>query len=99
MSLPREQRISLWRSWDHKEKAADELRLTADHMLKFGLVDGILPEPLGGAHWDYDAAAESLKKVVMPIIKELQAMDPGDRQSARIDKFSRMGFWQDVPQH
>ena len=89
----------LWRSWDHKEKAADELRLTADHMLKFGLVDAIIPEPLGGAHWDYDVAAENLKKVVMPIIKELQTMDHIDRQSARIDKFSKMGFWEDVPQH
>jgi acetyl-CoA carboxylase carboxyl transferase subunit alpha len=88
----------LWRSWDMKEKAADELRLTADHMLKFGLVDGIIPEPLCGAHWDYDMAASMLKSYILPIIKELQALDPVDRQSARIEKFSRMGFWEDVPQ-
>jgi len=88
----------LWRSWDMKEKAADELRLTADHMLKFGLVDGIIPEPLSGAHWDYDDAAAKLKAYILPVIKELQAQDPVDRQSARIEKFSRMGFWEDVPQ-
>ena len=44
----------LWRSWDKKETAAEQLRLTPDDMLKFGLVDGIIPEPIGGAHWDYD---------------------------------------------
>jgi acetyl-CoA carboxylase carboxyl transferase subunit alpha len=88
----------LWRSWDMKEKAADELRLTADHMLKFGLVDGIIPEPLGGTHWDYDQAAQLLKSYLLPIIAELQAQDPVVRQSARIDKFSHMGFWEDVPQ-
>src|SRR6201989_255101 len=61
----------LWRSWDKKEVAAEQLRLTADDMLKFGLVDGIIPEPLGGSHWDYTEAAELLKKYLLPVIKEL----------------------------
>src|SRR4028119_928790 len=51
----------LWRSWDKKETAAEQLKLTADNMLDFKLVDGIIPEPAGGAHWDYDGAAEILK--------------------------------------
>src|SRR5579875_855913 len=51
----------LWRSWAKKEVAAEQLRLTADHMRNFGLVDGIIPEPAGGAHWDYDEAAQILK--------------------------------------
>src|SRR5207344_2524265 len=51
----------LWRSWDKKEVAAEQLRLTADKMLGFGLIDGIIPEPVGGAHWDYDMSAQILK--------------------------------------
>ena len=62
----------LWRSWDKKEIAAEQLRLTADHMLKFGLIDGIIPEPDGGAHWDYDQSAEILKNHLIPVIKELK---------------------------
>src|SRR6476660_2996166 len=51
----------LWRSWDKKEIAAEQLKLTADNMKDFGLVDGIIPEPAGGAHWDYMEAAQILK--------------------------------------
>ncbi len=86
----------LWRSWDMKEKAADELKLTADHMMKFGLVDGIIPEPLGGTHWDYDEAAAILKNHLIPIIQELKKISPEQRVSQRIDKFSKMGFWEEA---
>ena len=48
----------LWRSWAQKEVAAEQLKLTSDDMLKFGLVDGVISEPLGGAHWNYDEAAK-----------------------------------------
>jgi acetyl-CoA carboxylase carboxyl transferase subunit alpha len=86
----------LWRSWDMKEKAADELKLTADHMMKFGLVDGIVPEPLGGAHWDYDESARILKEFLIPVIQELKLTSPEKRVSQRIDKFSKMGFWEEA---
>ena len=86
----------LWRSWDMKEKAADELKLTAEHMLKFGLVDGIVTEPLGGAHWDYDEAAALLKKFLIPVIQELKKIAPEKRVSERIEKFSKMGFWEEA---
>ena len=86
----------LWRSWDMKEKAADELKLTAEHMLKFGLVDGIVTEPLGGAHWDYDEAAALLKKFLIPVIQELKQIAPEKRVSERIEKFSKMGFWEEA---
>jgi len=86
----------LWRSWDMKEKAADELKLTADHMMKFGLVDGIVPEPLGGTHWDYDEAAALLKDYLIPIIQELKKISPEARVSQRIEKFSKMGFWEEA---
>lgn len=86
----------LWRSWEKKETAAEQLRLTADNMLEFGLVDGIVPEPLGGAHWDYTEAGELLKKYLLPIIKELKEMPPAERVKQRIEKFGKMGFWQEV---
>jgi acetyl-CoA carboxylase carboxyl transferase subunit alpha len=85
----------LWRSWDMKEKAAEELKLTPDHMLKFGLVDGIIPEPLGGSHWDYNEAAAILKEYLIPVLQELKKIDPIDRIDQRVEKFSRMGFWEE----
>ena len=85
----------LWRSWDHKEKAAEELKLTSKHMLDFGLVDGIIPEPLGGAHWDYDEAADLVKKKIILAMDELKGLDPDKRIDQRIDKFSKMGFWEE----
>jgi len=86
----------LWRSWDKKEIAAEQLRLTATDMIKFGLVDGMIPEPLGGAHWDYNEAAEILKKFLIPVIKELKNISPEDRCNQRIEKFGKMGFWQET---
>jgi acetyl-CoA carboxylase carboxyl transferase subunit alpha len=85
----------LWRSWDMKEKAADELKLTAEHMLKFGLVDGVIPEPLGGTHWDYNEAASLLKAYLIPVIAELQKQSPEQRIDQRVEKFSKMGFWEE----
>src|SRR5882757_2569446 len=66
----------LWRSWDKKETAAEQLRLTGTDMLKFGLVDDVIPEPLGGAHWDYDEAAQIVKNYVIPTIAALQKFTP-----------------------
>jgi len=83
----------LWHSWDKKEIAAEQLRLTPDDMLKFELVDGIIPEPLGGAHWNYDEAADNLKSYIKPILKELEKIDPQERINQRIEKFNKMGFW------
>ncbi len=83
----------LWRSWAQKEVAAEQLKLTSDNMLKFGLVDGIIPEPLGGAHWNYDETAANLKSYIKPILKELEQIDPDVRISQRIEKFNKMGFW------
>ncbi|MBC7902223.1 MAG: acetyl-CoA carboxylase carboxyltransferase subunit alpha [Gemmatimonadaceae bacterium] len=87
----------LWRSWEMKEKAAEELRLTSDHMYKFGLVDGIVPEPLGGAHWDYLEAAQNLKKVLLHTLAEIKQIAPEERVEKRIEKFGKMGFWEELP--
>jgi acetyl-CoA carboxylase carboxyl transferase subunit alpha len=86
----------LWRSWEKKEVAAEQLRLTADKMLGFGLIDGIIPEPIGGAHWDYDASAQIVKDYIKPILKELKQISPEQRINDRIEKFGKMGFWEEV---
>ncbi len=86
----------LWRSWDQKEKAAEQLKLTPDHMLNFGLIDSIVPEPLGGAHWNYDEAASLLKPYLVNTIRELESMNVEDRINERIVKFGGMGFWDEV---
>jgi acetyl-CoA carboxylase carboxyl transferase subunit alpha len=85
----------LWRSWDKKETAADQLKLTGTDMLEFKLVDKVLPEPLGGAHWDYDGAAEILKGYLKETLRELQQVPARQRIDDRIAKFSRMGFWEE----
>lgn len=86
----------LWRSWDKKEVAAEQLKLTPEYMHQFGLVDGIVPEPAGGAHWDYDEAAQLLKNALLPLLQELGEMDPDERIRKRIEKYSKMGFWNEV---
>ncbi len=88
----------LWRSWDKKETAAEQLRLTGDDMLRFGLVDGVIPEPLGGAHWDYSEAGDILKKYLVPVIKALKAIPAAQRCGERIAKFGKMGFWDELPE-
>jgi acetyl-CoA carboxylase carboxyl transferase subunit alpha len=86
----------LWRSWEKKEVAAEQLKLTPEYMKEFGLVDDIVPEPDGGAHWDYDEAAQLLKKVLLPLISDLKKMNPDERIKNRIDKYSKMGFWDEL---
>lgn len=85
----------LWRSWDKKEIAAEQLKLTAEKMLGFGLIDGIIPEPVGGSHWDYNESAQILKEYLIPVIKELKQIPPADRVNMRIEKFGKMGFWEE----
>lgn len=86
----------LWRSWDMKEKAAEQLRLTPDDMFKFKLIDGIIPEPIGGAHWDYMQASELLKEHLIPVIQELKQISPELRIRNRIEKFGKMGSWEEI---
>ncbi|GGH66496.1 acetyl-CoA carboxylase carboxyl transferase subunit alpha [Filimonas zeae] len=83
----------LWRSWEKKEVAAEQLKLTAKDMHGFGLVDEIVPEPAGGAHWDYDQAAAILKAHIKKALQEIKQVAPEKRMEDRIEKFSKMGFW------
>jgi acetyl-CoA carboxylase carboxyl transferase subunit alpha len=86
----------LWRSWDMKEVAAEQLRLTAEKMLGFRLIDGIIEEPDGGAHWDYNQAAQILKSFLLPILDDLKQFSSEERVKRRIEKFGTMGFWEEV---
>jgi acetyl-CoA carboxylase carboxyl transferase subunit alpha len=81
----------LWRSWDYKEQAAELLKLTAKDMLSLKLIDGIIREPLGGAHTDMKWMAAEIKKTILETTRELSALDPAERIRLRIDKFCAMG--------
>ena len=85
----------LWRSWDHKEKAANALKLTAQDMLKNKLIDGIINEPNGGAHRDVNFMFESIKKTILEITKELESKKTEERINQRIAKFGKMGSFKE----
>jgi acetyl-CoA carboxylase carboxyl transferase subunit alpha len=86
----------LWRSWNYKEKAAEELKLTSEDMSKFGLVDGVIKEPVGGAHAKPEEMAETLKKYLLGALGELNSLGAETRIQQRIDKFSKMGFYEEL---
>jgi len=81
----------LWRSWDYKERAAEALKLTAADMLENGLIDGIIKEPLGGAHHNPPVIAESVKEKLLSDLAVLQKKAVDQLVNERIDKFSKMG--------
>src|SRR5690554_6170410 len=81
----------LWRSWDYKEQAAEALKLTAPDMLRNKLIDGIIAEPLGGAHKNLKVMANTLKSTLLEALKELDAITPETRIEQRITKFCAMG--------
>jgi acetyl-CoA carboxylase carboxyl transferase subunit alpha len=81
----------LWRSWNFKEQAAEALKLTADHMEQFGLVDGIVSEPIGGAHSNPEAMAETLKQHIVEQINALGPIPADVLVDHRINKYSAMG--------
>tara|TARA_B100000579_G_C22729096_1_gene803283 strand:- start:116 stop:1063 length:948 start_codon:yes stop_codon:yes gene_type:complete len=85
----------LWRSWDYKEEAAEALKLTSKDLKKMGIIDGIIKEPLGGAHNDIDLAAKKIKKLIINDILELEKLKSDKRIDLRINKFSDMGVIND----
>lgn len=87
----------LWHSWDYKEQAAEALKLDADNMLEFGLIDGIVKEPLGGAHNAPETMAQSLKNHILAELEKISRQDPDERIVARIDKYSKMGHLRRLP--
>lgn len=85
----------LWRSWDFKEKAAECLKLTAEDMLANKLIDGIIPEPLGGAHHDPALMAETIKKQIVKDLSHMKKQDIDQLVDERINKFCAMGVVQE----
>ncbi|NOT38698.1 MAG: acetyl-CoA carboxylase carboxyltransferase subunit alpha [Saprospiraceae bacterium] len=81
----------LWRSWEYKEVAAEALKLTADHMFSFKLIDGIVNEPIGGAHSNPSEMATILKNHILKNLSELIPLDADQRIIQRIDKYNAMG--------
>ncbi len=87
----------LWRSWDYKVQAAEQLKLTSEDMSRFHLVDGVIPEPLGGAHANPEEMAQTLKIHLQKAIAELTPIEADTRIQQRIEKFSKMGFYDELP--
>lgn len=81
----------LWRSWDFKEQAASALKLTAKDMLANKLIDGIIEEPIGGAHADPDEATSKVKTVLIKHLDALVKVTPDKLVERRIKKFCDMG--------
>jgi acetyl-CoA carboxylase carboxyl transferase subunit alpha len=81
----------LWKTWENKERAAEVLKLTSTEMLKNKLIDGVIKEPLGGAHQDPVAMATTLKKQLLKDLKLLKDRNVDELVTSRINKFCAMG--------
>jgi len=81
----------LWRNWDHKEDAANALKLTPADMLKNKLIDGIVEEPLGGAHYEPKVAYQNLKNSILQNIKAFSKFTGKELEEQRQEKFIAMG--------
>ncbi len=77
--------------------AADALKLTSRHLMKFGIIDDIIPEPLGGAHRDHREMANTLKTYLLRYIRELHPLSIPELLEKRYEKFRKMGFYETVP--
>jgi acetyl-CoA carboxylase carboxyl transferase subunit alpha len=85
----------LWRSWEYKEQAAESLRLTAEDLVEQKIVDRIVPEPLGGAHKDHQLMANNLKTVLKEELASLVKIKPEKLVLNRLEKFGKMGVYQE----
>lgn len=83
----------LWKTWDYKEQAAAVLKLTATDLEELKIIDGVIPEPLGGAHRDHEQSAAALKKQVLKSLKKLSKLTPEELIEQRINKYAVMGAW------
>jgi acetyl-CoA carboxylase carboxyl transferase subunit alpha len=87
----------IWRDSAKAELAAEALRLTAEDLLNFGLIDSIIPEPPGGAQEDPDAAAELMRKKLRDALEDLGRLSQRELVEQRYKKFRRMGNFFGVP--
>jgi acetyl-CoA carboxylase carboxyl transferase subunit alpha len=85
----------LWRNWEYKEQAAEALKLTAPDLLEQGVIDRIIPEPMGGAHRNPQIMAQTLKDTLLEELKALKKIKPDRLVQLRVEKFSKMGAWKE----
>ncbi len=83
----------LWKSHKYAEQAADALRFTSEDLLKFGVVDQVIEEPLGGAHRNHHQMAGSLKRFLLTTLRELVGIPTDELLTQRYEKFRRMGVF------
>lgn len=86
----------LWKTWDYKEQAASVLKLTAKDLEELKVIDGVIPEPLGGAHRNPSEAAESLKTQIKKSLKKLKKLSEAKLIDQRIEKYSAIGTYKTV---
>ena len=85
----------LWRSWEYKEQAAAALKLTGEDMKRLKLIDGIIKEPVGGAHSNRDGAFESVKNTILSAFEELKDLSDEEIVSSRMQKYAEMGVYKE----
>lgn len=85
----------LWRSWDYKVQAAEQLKLTSKDMSEFKLIDDIIKEPIGAAHSNPEEMAQTLKQYILDSVRALKKQKPEKLINDRIEKFSQMGFFKE----
>jgi acetyl-CoA carboxylase carboxyl transferase subunit alpha len=83
----------LWRNWNNKEKAAEALKLTANDMLQLKLIDGVLKEPVGGAHSNPEKMFQTVKAEIVKQLNKLSAIPIDELVNKRIEKFCNMGVY------
>src|SRR5688572_22554706 len=86
----------LWKSASAKDKAAEALKLTAGDLAKLGVVDEIVPEPIGGAHTDPESTAAALRSALIRSVRELKELDPATLRRQRWQKYESLGAWREV---
>ncbi len=86
----------LWRDRGKAPEAAQALKLSAPHLLRLGVIDEIVPEPPGGAHNDYDAAARALRDALVRHLSELEGLAPDEMLKKRHQRFQRIGVYEEL---
>jgi acetyl-CoA carboxylase carboxyl transferase subunit alpha len=85
----------LWRDASKNKEAAEALQITAQDLSKFNIIDEVVPEPIGGAHMDFELTAKNIKKALLRNLKELLKIPVDELVSLRIKKFQNMGVYKE----
>jgi acetyl-CoA carboxylase carboxyl transferase subunit alpha len=85
----------LWRSWEYKEQAAAALKLTGEDMKRLKLIDGIIKEPVGGAHSNREGAFEAVKNTILSSFEELKDLSDEEIVTSRMEKYAEMGVYKE----